>query len=144
MRLTLEQALQRIGRMLSDRIAPDVANDFVAQSARLSSGMLNICANWIDDAAEVRVKENAAIRGLLSEIAGVAGGAMSDGLAQAARSSDPGLRISQLDAESHRLRLLLVEAHAWLETQADEPARNLDRKVWQLLEDIELARAPRE
>jgi hypothetical protein len=144
MRLTIEQTLHRIGRMLSERIAPDVSHEFVAQSARLSGGALNICANWIDDAAELRVEENAAIRAVLGEIAGVAVGDLAARLGEAAASADPGLKLSVLDAENDRLRRLLVEAQGWLEAQDSAAARALNAKVWGLLEEIESKRAPRE
>jgi len=144
MRLTLEETLHRIGQMLTQRIAPDVSHDFVAQSARLSAGALNICANWIDDAAELRVDENAAIRALLGEIEEVAEGDLALRLGEAAASADPGLKISVLDGENNRLRRLLVEAQGWLEAQESASESALDAKVWALLEKIELSRAPRE
>lgn len=144
MRLTLEQTLHRLGRNLTERIAPDVTNDFVAQSARMAAGTLNICANWVDDAAAIRVSENAAIREVLGEAAGPAGGELGARLEAAAQSHDPGLKISELDEESHRLRLLLVEAQSWLEEQDSDDARALCQNIWRLLEDIEMTRAPRE
>lgn len=144
MKLTLEASLQRIGQMLRERLAPELQSDFIAQSARLAGGLLNICANWVDDAAELRVMENAAIRALLGEAASVVSGEWSMRLAEAARSADPGLKISVLDAENHRLRALLAELHAEVETMADSNAKATDQRIWQLLEDIELKRAPRE
>lgn len=144
MRLTLEQTLHRIGRMLSERIAPDVQDEFVAQSARLSGSALNICANWVDDAAAIRVEENAAIRAMLGKAAALADPDLSGRLKAAAASADPGLRISQLDAENHRLRLLLIEAHARLEEQDGEEASALVQDIWRLLEEIETKRAQRE
>ena len=124
MRLTLEASLRRIGDLLREDVAPDLRTPFLGQSVRLAGGLLNICANWVDDAAEIRVGENAAIR----EMLGIEG-------------SDPGLKISQLDAENHRLRLLLVEAHAAAE-EAGDSAR--ESAIWRLLEDIEMKRAQRE
>jgi len=144
MRLTLEQTLHRIGQMLSERIAPDVQTDFVAQSARLSGGALNICANWVDDAAAIRVEENRTIRAIPSRAAERVTGDLASRLANAGKSADPGLRISELDAENHWLRQLLVEAHGWLEEQAGGDAREIVQDIWALLEDIELKRAPRE
>jgi len=144
MRLTTEQTLHRLGKMLTERIAPDVTSEFVAQSARLSAGALNICANWIDDAAAIRAEENAAIRTISGDAARLADGDLASRLETASASSDPGLKISELDAENHRLRLLLVEAHGWLETREDDPARALVQRIWALLEDIEMKRAPRE
>ena len=125
MRLTIEASLRRIGDLLRDDVAPDLRTPFLGQSVRMAGSVLNICANWVDDAAAIRVEENANIRAVL-------------GLPPA---SDPGLRISQLDAENRRLRLLLVEAHAKAE-EADDAQRNAT--IWALLEEIELARAQRE
>ena len=124
MRLTLEASLRRIGDLLREDVAPDLQTPFLGQSVRLAGGLLNICANWVDDAAEIRVEENAAIRDLL----GIEG-------------ADPGLKISQLDAENHRLRLLLVAAHAAAE-EAGDSAR--EAAIWRLLEEIEMKRAQRE
>ena len=125
MRLTVEAALRRIGDLLRDDVAPDLQTPFLGQSVRMAGNVLTICANWVDDAAAIRVAENAKIRAVL-------------GLSAA---SDPGLRISQLDGENHRLRLLLIDAHAAVEAAGDA-ARNA--AIWALLEEIELARAQRE
>lgn len=125
MRLTIEATLRRIGDLLRDDVAPDLQTPFLGQSVRMAGSMLNICANWVDDAAAIRVEENAKIRAAL-------------GLPAA---SDPGLRISLLDAENHRLRLLLIAAHAAAEETGDA-ARNA--AIWALLEEIERTRAQRE
>lgn len=144
MKLTIEASLHRIGQVLSERVAPVVEDDFAAQSARLAGRLLNICANWIDDAAEIRVAENAAIRALLGEAAPIAGGQFSSRLAMAASSFDPGLKLSTLDAESHRLRTLLVALHADMHDRDDDAARGMEQRIWSLLEEIEMRRAPRE
>ncbi len=125
MRLTIDAALHRIGDLLREDVAPDLRTPFLGQSVRLAGSVLAICANWVDDAAAIRVAENATIRAAL-------------GLPPA---PDPGLRISQLDAENHRLRLLLVEAQAAAE-EAGDAARVAT--FWTLLEEIELSRAQRE
>jgi hypothetical protein len=124
-RLTIEATLRRIGELLREDVAPDLATPFLGQSVRMAGSVLTICANWVDDAAAIRVEENAKLRAAL-------------GLPAA---SDPGLRISQLDAENHRLRLLLVAAHAAAE-EAGDAVRVA--AIWKLLEEIELARAQRE
>jgi len=125
MRLTVEAVLRRIGDLLRDDVAPDLRTPFLGQSVRMAGSVLTICANWVDDAAAIRVEENAKLRSIL-------------GLPAA---SDPGLRISQLDGENHRLRLLLIDAHAAAEAAGDA-VRNA--AIWALLEEIELARAQRE
>ena len=108
---------------------------------RMAGGLLTICANWVDDAAAIRVEENAAIRKVLAEAAASLDGDLAARLRAASLSSDPGLRISQLDAENHRLRMLLVEAHGVVECAG---LAALDAAIWRLLEEIELNRAQRE
>lgn len=144
MKLTLEASLHRIGQMYRERVAPELQSDFAAQSARLAGGLLNICANWVDDAAELRHDENAAIRALLGEAATLVDGSLATGLAACAAAVNPGLKISVLDAENHRLRELLVEVHAAIEAKPDPEAQAFNQRIWHLLEEIEQKRAPRE
>ena len=142
--LSIDNALHGVKELLRDRISPEIGDPFAAQMARLSCLLLNIAANWVDDAAEVRVNENAAIRLILAEAAALVADDLAGRLTQGSRSADPGLKISVLDAENHRLRLLLVEAQAALEALANPAARALDQRIWRFLEDTEATRAPRE
>ncbi|MBV1687901.1 hypothetical protein KRR38_09490 [Novosphingobium sp. G106] len=144
MKLTLEASLHRIGQMFRERVSPELQSDFAAQSARLAGGLLNICANWVDDAAELRHNENAAIRDLLGEAVALVDRPMATRLAACAAAANPGLKISVLDAENHRLRALLVEVHAAIEMRANPEAQAFNQRIWQVLEEIEQKRAPRE
>ena len=142
--LSIDNALHGLNEFLRDTIAPAIADPYVAPMARLSGMLLNICANGVDDAAELRAHENAAIRGILGEVAALVDAPLAGQLQAAAGSADPGLKISVLDAENHRLRCLLVEAQAALE-EINAPATHaLDQRIWRLLEEIEAKRAPRE
>jgi hypothetical protein len=129
MNFTLPSAILGVAELLRDRIGPEIGDNYTANMARMATAVLNISANWIDDAAALRVAENAAIRELLGEGAGPA---------------DPGLRICELDRENHRLRLILVALHIDLEVRQDADSRAMDQRIWRLLEDIETKRAPRE
>ncbi len=144
MNLTIDNALHGVEELLRDKVGPNIGDPFSAQMARLSCLLVRICANWVDDAAELRVAENAAIRLVLGEVGALAGGELGGRLAGAAQSADPGLKVSVLDSENHRLRCLLVEAHTFLETCESEAAQRLHQNIWRLLEDIERTRAPRE
>jgi hypothetical protein len=106
--------------------------------------LLTICANGVDDAAELRVAENAAIRLHLGEAAALLAEPLAGELQQAAHSADPGLKISVLDRENHRLRCLLVDAQAALERAGQPAAQAMVQRIWRLLESIEMKRAPRE
>jgi hypothetical protein len=142
--LTLDNALHGVEELLRDRISPAIDDPFAAQMARLSGILLRICANGVDEAAELRVEENAAIRIILGEAAELVPALLASRLQEAAASTDPGLKISVLDAENHRLRVLLVSAQTVLESSNDVTARSLDQRIWQLLETAEAKRAPRE
>lgn len=142
--LSIGNALHGLNEFLRDTIAPAISDPYVAPMARLSGMLLNICANGADDAAELRVEENAAIRGILGEAGALVDAPLATALQAAAASADPGLKISVLDAENHQLRMLLVEAHTALEDKTAPSARALDQRIWQLLESIEAKRAPRE
>jgi hypothetical protein len=142
--LSIDHALRGLEEFLRDKIVPAIDDPFVAPMARLSGMLLRICANGVDEAAELRVEENAAIRMILGEAASLVAAPLASRLCDAAASTDPGLKISVLDAENQRLRVLLVLAQTVLETSKDGAAQSLDQRVWQLLETAEAKRAPRE
>jgi hypothetical protein len=144
MNLTIDNALHGIAELLRDRISPEIGDPFAAQMARLSCMLLTICANGVDDAAEIRVDENSAIRALLRNAAALVDPALSARLTEAAAADDPSLKLGALDDENHRLRGLLVEAQAVIERLAGANALAMDQRIWRLLEDIGINRAPRE
>jgi hypothetical protein len=142
--LSIDNALHGLNEFLRDTIAPAISDPYVAPMARLSGLLLRICANSVDDATELRVDENAAIREVLGEAAALVSEPLAARLQGAAASADPGLKISVLDKENHRLRMLLVTAQTVLEEDTTAAARVLDRRIWRLLESMEAKRAPRE
>jgi hypothetical protein len=142
--LSIDNALHGLDEFLRDRIAPAIDDPFISPMARLSGMLLRICANGVDDAAELRVAENAAIRVILGEAAALVAAPLAGQLQDAAISIDPGLKISILDDENHRLRRLLVKAQTALEDSNETAARSLDQQIWRRLEAIEAQRAPRE
>jgi len=142
--LSIDNALHSIHELLRDRISPAIEDPYTGQMARLSCMLLTICANGVDDAAELRVEENAAIRLHLGEAAALLAEPLAGELEQAAQSADPGLKISVLDGENHRLRCLLVDAQAALERAGQPAAQEMVQRIWRLLESIEMKRAPRE
>ena len=142
--LTIDNALHGIRELLADKVSPEVGDPFAAQMVRLAGLLLKISANAVDDAAEVRVEENRAIRSSLGQAAALVGSDLAERWTLAAGSVDPGLKVSVLDEENHRLRCLLVEAQTALEEMPSEAARRLDQQIWRLLESIEVTRAPRE
>ena len=144
MKLTHAMVLEGVIDTLRDQIAPGLEDPFGREAARLAGSLIAIAGRSGEDAVAIRVAENDRMRAIFGEAAAVASDAALRGkLEAAASSSDPGLRLGELDAETGRLRALLVELHAWLEEQDGAEARRLDRAIWLALREAELARAPR-
>jgi hypothetical protein len=143
MKLTAETVLAGVADALRDQIAPNLDDAFAAEAARMATSLITIAGRAGDDAAAIRVAENARMRAIFAQGAEVADEGLKGQLTEAARSADPGLRISELDAETGRLRTLLVELHTWLEAQDRHEAKALDQEIWRALRDFEMARAPR-
>jgi hypothetical protein len=144
MKLTSAMVLEGVIESLRDQIAPGLEDAFAKEAARMAGSLIAIAGRAGEDAAAIRVEENARMRAIFTEAVDVVS---DEGLAarlrEATLSQDPGLRISQLDAECGRLRRLLVELHAWLEDRSEPEARRLDQAIWRAIRDAEMARAPR-
>ena len=140
MRLTHETVLEGVATALRDQIAPNLTDAFAGDAARMAQSLISIVRLAGDDAAAIRVEENARMRALLGQGGELLGDAE---LTAAAQSRDPGLKISELDAETGRLRLLLVDLHCRIEVEKTPAARALDQAIWRALRDFETARAPR-
>ncbi|MGE3693391.1 MAG: hypothetical protein AB7F98_18595 [Novosphingobium sp.] len=144
MKLTNAAVLEGVIDALRDQIAPGLSDPFTIDAARMAGSLIAIAGRAGEDAAAIRVEENARMRAIFAEaVEVVADSDLVVRLREAAESSDPGLRIGELDSEVGRLRALLVELHAWLEVQSDPGARRLDQAIWRAIRDAEMARAPR-
>jgi hypothetical protein len=143
MNLSIETTLHGIAHMLRERIAPAVEDKFAGETARLAEMLLSLSAGWVDDAAAVRVAENARVRALFAEAGSLLADAdLAECIAEAAGTNDPGLKISELDRESNRLRRLLTGLHAHLDANDGEKFRAFSRRIWRALAEFEAARAP--
>lgn len=115
-------------------VAPHVQPAY-RQAGAMSAGVLLTCLREeLDRVAERRIDENAALRALFRDGAGVVGdAALGERLAAAAAGEGSGYRISQLDADNAALRALLVELHAAVEGQEGAAARDLEARIWREL-----------
>jgi hypothetical protein len=141
MNVSIETLLTGVAQALNERITPEL-RDYTADTARLAAIIVNIAAKSFDDAAALRVAENAGIRAVFADAHELIGGELGGRLAAAARAGDPSLRVSDLDAENARLRRLLVELHAEVDRREDASAQALGQRIWRLLRDNEARRAP--
>jgi hypothetical protein len=127
---TVDQVLATLAGRLFTEIAPRIPDDYVKSNAEMTGMLMVVAAEAFDRAAEVRVDENAAIRGIFRDAARVVPGQLRERLAAAAVETDPGLRVSVLDAANARLRKLLIELHALVEEETADWARPIERAIW--------------
>lgn len=143
MKLTGATVLEGVADALREQVSPQLDDAFASEAARMAQLLIAIVGRAGDDAVAIRVEENARMREIFARAASVAKGELSARLTEAGNSRDPGLRISELDAETGRLRALLVELHRWLEGQGRLEAQRVDQAIWRAMRDFEMARAPR-
>jgi len=133
-----DKVLQQLSMTLLLEIAPLVPVDYVQRNLQLTAMLLGAAVEEWDRAAQWRVEENAALRALFREAAPVVAEAgLRERLAACADGpADPSVRVSVLSAENDRLRALLIDLHAHLETLETPAARRVEAVVW-----AELARS---
>lgn len=131
MKPDLQVALQKLSQTLLTQIAPAVGVDYLQRNTALAAIMLQVVAEEWDRAAARRVEENAAMRKLFGEArAVVADASLGQLLAEEAAGADAILRIAALDAANKRLRALLIDLHAHVETLATPEARRVEDAIW--------------
>ena len=144
MTLSPEMCLRGVLHTLQNRIIPSLADSFAVEGARLAGLVLTITTNGIDDAAAIRIDENAAMRELFRDAASEVDDVDLAGKLQAAANAEcSGYRLSELDRDNAVLRHLLVELHVAVEARTGDAARAIDSRIWRLLKQFEAARAPR-
>ena len=144
MKLRLATIVERVEDILRGRILPLLDDDFAKNEIHLSASLLSMTRMAREDEVALKVDELDKLRDIFAQAAGVVeDAALSERLRTAAGSALPGLTISALDAETGRLRALLVDLHAHVEEMAGDDARRIDREIWRLMRDVEAKRAPR-
>lgn len=128
--------LRSFERILTD-IAPHLSSEYAVGSSSVIGLMMFQTATEFERAADIRVQENAAMRSIFAE----AGSLLPEGdlrtrVEAAAATSDPSVKISELDKANDELTGLLIELQAHAETIDGPAARTLEIQIWD-----ELARA---
>ena len=112
-------------------IAPNLTAEYSAGSIGIMSMMIFMTAEEYDRAAEIRAAENAEMRALFAEAAGlIEDAALKAKLAEAAKGRDASLRISALDAENSALAALLIELQVHVEESTASWAAGLEAHIW--------------
>jgi hypothetical protein len=120
--------------LTAQRLALGVSADgaaFAQGTIGLIGLMLSLSANEYDRGAEIRVAENADLRAVMGALASkVADAGLRARLDEAARSTDPSLRISALNEANYALRRLLTELQIDAESRHDGEAQT---RIWTVL-----------
>ncbi len=105
------------------------------QSSMGVLGMLLVEASTEHErSAQRRVEENAVMRALFADAAGVVDDAgLASRLREAAATQDTDLRISALEAGNAALRELLIELHTHVEGLDSEDAHRIEDAIWREL-----------
>src|SRR5262245_36585837 len=121
------------GALMVD-VAPNLAPPYRQASVFASALMLTSMREELDRIADRRVEENRAIEALLAGAAGaIADAGLRARVAEAAAAPEASFKISALEARNARLRALLIELHAHVETQSSPEARRVDAEIWREL-----------
>ncbi|HUD52215.1 hypothetical protein [Parvibaculum sp.] len=129
---------------LMTEIAPQLGGEYSTGSVGLIGMSIAMAAQEYDRAADIRVRENEAMRALFAEAARlvedeardislVEDKAFAKRLLDAAATKDTSFKVSALNASNDALKSLLIELHAAVETSKASWASALDRKIWDLL-----------
>ena len=116
--------------MLMD-LLPHNTHAYAGQTLQLGAALAMMCAQEFERAAARLTEENDALASLLGEAAATANDtALRDALREAASSRCSSLLISELHAHNRRLRALLIQLHAHVETMGGDAARALEDRIW--------------
>lgn len=116
---------------LLTEVAPAVGDGYVRSDVEVIAGLMAAAAEEYDRAAHVRVEENEAMRRIFRSAApSVLDAGLRSRLEAAAAEPDTSLHVSDLNAANDRLRALLIELHALVETRDEDWARRANRAIW--------------
>lgn len=129
--LVLNQAFAKIAM----EMGPALPAGYGQGSATTTGVLLLLVAQEFNRAADIRAKENAAMRALFAEAA--VGGDLGARLKSAAGEREADLNIATLDKANAALKTLLIELHAHVERTGDGA---LEARIVRLLADAAAAR----
>jgi len=137
MRPDSPKVLFGVAGALMTQIMPEVRTPIAVQTVSLSAALLSMVAQEFDRAASRQVEENRAIRALLSDAHDIVGDLALRGRIKA-ETADPvehDLHVSALQLVNDRLRSLLIDIHAAVETTPGGAAATLNDRIWDELKE---------
>lgn len=136
MKPSINEMLEKISVNLLTEVAPIQSSEYLTKSLNVMAFFILNAAKEYDQAAEIRVQENARMREIFLEASKVI---EDDELRvrteAAANSQDSSLRISALDAANDELSALLIDLHTYVENVSKPWASELLKLIWGYLKD---------
>lgn len=125
-------------RDLLEEVAPNLTGSWEQAVVMRHVALLPVVRQELERGVQRRVEENAAMRALFAQALQVVNEAdLLARLKEAVASHDESLLVSVLDASNHRLRALLTDLHAHIETSGEPrtvPAvQALETAIWREL-----------
>lgn len=130
MKPTPELVLNLSFAKVAMEMGPALPAGYGQGSATLTGVLLLMVAQEFDRAADIRVKENRAMRSLFAHAAEGVGGEFAKRLRAAAEGRDGDLSVAVLDRANGELKTLLIELHAQAEREGDIA---LERRILRFL-----------
>ncbi len=137
MRPDTPKVLMGIAGTLATQVLPEIQTPIAMQSVTLSAAMLSMVAQEFDRAASRLVEENRAVRALLKDARPVIADASLHGRIDAETSdlTEHDFHVGALQAVNDRLRELLIDVHACIESTPGPDAANLNERIWDELKE---------
>ncbi|MDZ4741439.1 MAG: hypothetical protein SGJ03_16265 [Alphaproteobacteria bacterium] len=131
--LVLNQTFAKIAM----EMGPALPAGYGQGSATTTGVLLLMVAQEFNRAADIRVKENAAMRALFADAGVAVGGELGQRLLAAAGTKDADVNVATLDHANGELKTLLIELHVEVE---ETSARELEVRIGAFLRDAATAR----
>ena len=137
MKPTPELILNQTFAKIAMEMGPALPAGYGQGSATISGVLLLMVAQEFNRAADIRAKENAAMRALFADTAARIGGDLGQRLGAAAATKDTDINVATLDRANGELKALLIETQDWAERAGD---RALELRILKFLSDAASAR----
>lgn len=137
MKPTPELVLNQAFAKLAMEVGPALPAGYGQGSVNTTAMLLLMTGQEFNRAADIRAKENAAMRGLFAEAAGSVGGTLGAQLNEAGATRDADLTVATLDQSNATLKTTLIALQAHAE---EAGAKALGLRIAKLLQDFATAR----
>jgi hypothetical protein len=137
MKPTPDLVLNHAFAKVAMEMGPALPAGYGQGSATLTGVLLLMVSQEFNRAADIRAKENAAMRALFAEAAPSAGGDLGARLTAAADARDADINVATLDRSNAGLKALLIELQVHAERAG---TRALEMRILKLLSDAATAR----